>query len=428
MSRLILLAIMVMPSTMAFPWMADMPGVKSASEIEAQHAKRQATCPFNADHVPAAPITSEFPYAGAQNGLPSIFPGNFQVPANGDTAHAFVAPGPNDIRGPCPGLNTAANHNFISHDGITTFAELLDAQQNIYNVGYDLAVLLAVVGVGLTGDPVTEKMSIGCDATSRTSATGSLLGSEGGLDSHNKFEGDASLTRADFFFGDDHTFNGTYFAQMTELAYNGGNKTDIINSYAYNQSVMAQHQFNRYQNSVATNPNFFFGPKAILLYGAASFVYELFPSHGPAGAPGFLDIGAFYGTSDPDENGDVVFENTEHIPINPTGGPGWFSRTDAFNISGLVLQVVDLYTAHPVLFGGNVGVGNFDLLNFSTITNGELSVNPQDVLCLLYQLVTDDAPDSLNSVESLPSEILDFATAKLNPIFANSGCTLASPL
>ena len=111
MSRLILLAIMVMPSTMAFPWMADMPGVKSASEIEAQHAKRQATCPFNADHVPAAPITSEFPYAGAQNGLPSIFPGNFQVPANGDTAHAFVAPGPNDIRGPCPGLNTAANHN-----------------------------------------------------------------------------------------------------------------------------------------------------------------------------------------------------------------------------------------------------------------------------------------------------------------------------
>ena len=74
---------------------------------------------------------------------------------------------------------------FISHDGVTTFSELLDAQQNIYNVGYDLAVLLATLGVGLDGDPVTEKMSIGCDATSRTSATGSLLGSEGGLDSHN---------------------------------------------------------------------------------------------------------------------------------------------------------------------------------------------------------------------------------------------------
>ena len=61
----------------------------------------------------------------------------------------------------------------------------MDAQQNIYNAGYDLAVLLAVLGVELTGDPVTQKMSIGCDATSRTSPIGGLLGAEGGLDSHN---------------------------------------------------------------------------------------------------------------------------------------------------------------------------------------------------------------------------------------------------
>lgn len=33
-----------------------------------------------------------------------------------------------------PGLNTAANHGFISRDGITTFDELVAAQQNIYNV------------------------------------------------------------------------------------------------------------------------------------------------------------------------------------------------------------------------------------------------------------------------------------------------------
>lgn len=108
---LLLLAITVVPNAMAFPWVAGISGIRSASEIEAQHAKRQSTCPFNANHVPAAPITSQFPYAGAQNGLPSVFPGNFQVPANGDTAHAFAPPGPNDIRGPCPGLNTAANHN-----------------------------------------------------------------------------------------------------------------------------------------------------------------------------------------------------------------------------------------------------------------------------------------------------------------------------
>ena len=44
---------------------------------------------------------------------------------------------------------------------------------------------LAVIGIGLTGDPVTTKMSIGCDATNRTSAVGSLLGEELGIDAHN---------------------------------------------------------------------------------------------------------------------------------------------------------------------------------------------------------------------------------------------------
>jgi hypothetical protein len=34
------------------------------------------------------------------------------------SAHQYVAPGSGDIRGPCPGLNAAANHGFISHDGV----------------------------------------------------------------------------------------------------------------------------------------------------------------------------------------------------------------------------------------------------------------------------------------------------------------------
>lgn len=41
--------------------------------------------------------------------------------------HAFQAPGKNDQRGPCPGLNALANHNYISHDGITSYAEVVTA-------------------------------------------------------------------------------------------------------------------------------------------------------------------------------------------------------------------------------------------------------------------------------------------------------------
>lgn len=41
-------------------------------------------------------------------------------------ANAFVPPGAGDIRGPCPGLNALANHNYIPHNGVTTFTQAID--------------------------------------------------------------------------------------------------------------------------------------------------------------------------------------------------------------------------------------------------------------------------------------------------------------
>lgn len=80
----------------------------------------------------ASPPTSQFPYGGAKiDGLPGSQKGGFQVPAPGDTAHQFQPPPAGAQRGPCPGLNAMANHAFISSDGITTFDELVAAQQNV---------------------------------------------------------------------------------------------------------------------------------------------------------------------------------------------------------------------------------------------------------------------------------------------------------
>lgn len=41
-----------------------------------------------------------------------------------------------------------------------------------------------------------------------------------------------------------------------------------------------QYREARYQQSLADNGNFFFGPGSLLLYGAASFLYELMPTAG----------------------------------------------------------------------------------------------------------------------------------------------------
>ena len=112
----------------AFPFVAEMPGVDSSlfrrQQSGGSNPGGPKTCPYNANHVPAPGITAKYPYNNAKNGQKGNEKGGYKVPADGDTAHYFVAPGPNDIRGPCPGLNAAANHNFLAHDGITTFNEV----------------------------------------------------------------------------------------------------------------------------------------------------------------------------------------------------------------------------------------------------------------------------------------------------------------
>jgi len=41
--------------------------------------------------------------------------------------HAFVPPSKTDQRGPCPGLNALANHNYISHNGVAPMTNIIAA-------------------------------------------------------------------------------------------------------------------------------------------------------------------------------------------------------------------------------------------------------------------------------------------------------------
>lgn len=45
------------------------------------------------------------------------------VDVSSATGHQYIAPGPTDIRGPCPGLNAAANHGYLPRNGITTLQQ-----------------------------------------------------------------------------------------------------------------------------------------------------------------------------------------------------------------------------------------------------------------------------------------------------------------
>ncbi|KAJ7692673.1 Chloroperoxidase [Mycena olivaceomarginata] len=51
-----------------------------------------------------------------------------QSPNAEPKGHEFRAPGPGDVHGPCPGLNTLANHGYLPRNGKQfTVKTLLDA-------------------------------------------------------------------------------------------------------------------------------------------------------------------------------------------------------------------------------------------------------------------------------------------------------------
>ncbi|CAK3937822.1 Aromatic peroxygenase [Lecanosticta acicola] len=414
-SQSLLLALLTVPGALAYPWVAEVPGVNSMSlparSIRNRHveARDSLQCPNNPNHVPAAPITSQYPYLGAINGKNGTGKGGILVPAPGDTVHYYQEPGPLDIRGPCPGINTMANHGFLARDGITTYNELVDAQQNVFNVGYDLANLLAIAGVGLDGDLVgTGKLSIGCDATSRTATPGNVLADELGLDGHNHFEGDTSLTRNDYFLaeepGNNYKFNATLFTEM--MSYCNGN-CDL--------QALALYREKRYNESVAQNGNFFFGPGSLLLYGAASFLYELFPTaNGTADEQTMMSFFGANKTSD----GEYVFNGGERIP------PNWRSRVDPYDNNQVGGQISAMYQLHPVPFGGNVGPDNFLGLNYSSyISNGKLNEQTgSDAMCLIYQTLTAGFPAELGQLIDIPVAVQSAIASELDPMFANFGC------
>jgi len=48
-------------------------------------------------------------------------------PINVEGDHAFRPPQKGDQRGPCPALNALANHNYIPHNGVTSYVEVVAA-------------------------------------------------------------------------------------------------------------------------------------------------------------------------------------------------------------------------------------------------------------------------------------------------------------
>lgn len=224
-----------------------------------------------------------------------------------------------------------------------------------------------------------------------------MTGSQPGLAGHNKFEADTSLTRNDFFTGkgDNFKFNRTLFDMMSRTT--GG---------LHNVENLAIYRGERWDQSVQENPNFFFGPLSLLLFGAASFLYELFPS-GPDYIPDQATMNSFF--------------IEERLPNN------WINRVAPYSNRLVTQEILKMYLLNPRPFGGNIGDNTFAPLDWrDVISNGTISkdIQPAAVSCLLYQLATQSVPSTLNGVVTPTVEAISFFLTRVAPAFDNLGCPI----
>ncbi|KAM7220425.1 Chloroperoxidase [Rhypophila decipiens] len=103
-------------------------------------------------------------------------------------------PGSYDVRGPCPMLNTLANHGFLPHDGKDITKEIAsDALFDALHINKTLGAFLFDFGVTTNPKPNATSFSLN------------------DLGNHNVLEHDASLSRSDAYYGSTIAFNQSIF-------------------------------------------------------------------------------------------------------------------------------------------------------------------------------------------------------------------------
>ncbi|KAF9063472.1 Cloroperoxidase [Rhodocollybia butyracea] len=110
--------------------------------------------------------------------------------------HQWQAPGPHDSRGPCPGMNSLANHGFLPRNGSNiTIPIVLDAVLQGFNF-QPILLLRSVIKMALLATDNTDNFALE------------------ELALHGVLEHDASFSRNDIAIGDNIHFNETVFQTL----------------------------------------------------------------------------------------------------------------------------------------------------------------------------------------------------------------------
>ncbi|KAF2849046.1 hypothetical protein T440DRAFT_400254 [Plenodomus tracheiphilus IPT5] len=435
MRSFLLLTAIAIPGTFAFPWLSP-----EGLEALLNHPEARNVIQNHLEGRDGAQEKSRRLNTGLIPGVVDLLGGTLQATLDSvlglipteksvtelkrfpEVNYPFKAPGSTDQRGPCPGLNTLANHGYIPHNGIATIGQIQAGTQAVFNMGSDLSALLSTGGAIDGGDVLSTKMSIG-GPDSRVGvlngALNSLLGTPSGISGHGKFnEGDASATRLDFYLqGDNISFRPELFKQLHQQALAKGNGT-------YSVEAIKEHFKNRYAASKSANKQFYFNlPSAAVVMGAYYFIPG-FLSNGTIGAGGIANeasITSFYGAKPKKANAwhDPDLEYT-HVPER-IPEQGWYRRKTPMTIAEAVGGILDVYLdAKPALGGSGADqswvAGPVDIPN-----------NPQALSCFLYNAIYANFPSELFNSVALVEKLVNLLSTTLVPGYKALGCQINFP-
>ncbi|KAL4757798.1 peroxidase family protein [Aspergillus foveolatus] len=141
----------------------------------------------------------------------------------------WIAPGPDDSRGPCPGLNTLANHGYLPRNGKEITLDILkEGMLEGFNIEHGDAVLLFFQAIRTSPIPFSDRFDLA------------------DIGRHGILEHDISLSRSDAYFADPKPFNETVWAETMSYF-----TTPMITV-----EQLAKARMGRLATSKKTNPEF----------------------------------------------------------------------------------------------------------------------------------------------------------------------------
>ncbi|EME46746.1 hypothetical protein DOTSEDRAFT_169550 [Dothistroma septosporum NZE10] len=277
--------------------------------------------------------------------------------------HEWQAPGPNDLRGVCPGLNAFANHGFLPRNGYATVEQFIDITTEVVGMGADLAGFLEVLGALIDSG---DLMSWSIGGTPGPGIGGPLAsGGNGLIGSHNKYENDVSPTRPDLYeSGNNYITQASQFQDLINASPGGVVTLDSL----------AEYRSQRFDTQLANNPYFFNGPFPGLLVqpAAFTFIYRFMANHSakdPIGTLTYDTIQSWFGIDGENGNYTAPF-GYERIPAN------WYRRSFSapYTIPYFLGDVVNFAALHPKFLdiGGNLDgkTNNFAGVDAANLTGG----------------------------------------------------------